>query len=745
MTKKKFVGVSTPRVEGECKVTGKALYSADVTLPEMLWGKVLRSPIPYGKIKNINVKRALELPGVKAVITGKDVAGLRIGRRIYDMPILAEDFVRFIGEKIAAVAAEDEIIAEQALDLIEVEYEELEPVFDPVKAMEPDSSLLHPDLLSYRGLPQHLEAPSNAFIQMHWEKGNIGEGFERADLIVKNTFTASQVHQAYIEPHSCMVKAAASGSAEIWACSKVPYAIREQVANAIQIPPEKLVVHPCYIGGDFGGKGDFMDVAVCYFLSKKSARPVKMVMDYSEEFIAGNPRHACIVNVKTGVKKDGIIVAHHMEFIFDSGAYGAFKPVGFLTGPHSSAGPYKIPNVLIEEKIVYTNKVPCGHMRAPGDPQGFFANESQLDLVAKELGMDSIEFRRKNLMRDGDAAPTGEIIAYIKAKETLEKVLQESGYFKKKPENVGRGIALAQWVPNGGQGSVSIAIDDRGDLTLSSALLDQGSGTYTLLCEIVAEELKIPLNKIRVEMLDTEKGVKDTGVGASRATRVYGNAAYDAACKAKEEILKDAAQYVGCDVNQLLLVDGGVVHSRAEQKITYGELVKAKGAPIAVQGCYDDTSKVPEASMCAQVAEVEVNSETGEIKLTKFTSAHDTGTVLNPLMHQGQIDGGAVMGMGYALMEHLMIDDGKVLTANFGDYKIPTIKDIPVLITSVTERPRGPGPYNSMSIGEMVNIPVAAAVANAVEDAVGVRIKSLPITAEKVFNALSIKRKEKMA
>ncbi|MEK7783626.1 MAG: xanthine dehydrogenase family protein molybdopterin-binding subunit, partial [Candidatus Binatota bacterium] len=452
MATKKVVGNPTPRVEGADKVTGRAKYAADITLPGMLWGRLLRSPIPSGRIKRIDASRARQLRGVKAVVSGEDVTGLKIGRRLYDMPILADGVVRFIGEKVAAVAAESEMIAEQALELIEVEYEELEPVLDPVKAMEPSAPIIHPDVVTYKGLPDKLAAPSNDFIYKTWKKGDLGIGFKQADLIVENTFTTKHVHQAYIEPHSCVVKADPLGGAEIWACSKVPYAIREQVANAVRVAPEKLVVHPVYIGGDFGGKGSFMDVAVCYFLSLKSGHPVKMVMDYDEEFVAGNPRHSSIIKVKTGVKKDGTLVAHHMEFIFDSGAYGAFKPNAFLNGPHACAGPYNIPHVLIEEHMVYTNKIPCGHMRAPGDPQGFFANESQLDLVARKLGMEPAAFRKKNLMHDGDVDPIGEQVDYIKAEETLQKALQESGYYKPKPKNVGRGIAMVQWLTNSGYG-----------------------------------------------------------------------------------------------------------------------------------------------------------------------------------------------------------------------------------------------------------------------------------------------------
>lgn len=735
-TKQQVVGHPTPRVEGEYKVTGKAVYAVDVTLPDMLWGKVLRSPICFGRIKRIDVSQALTLPGVKAIVTGEDVAGLKIGRKLYDMPILADGVVRFIGEKVAAVAAEDELIAEEAVNLIEVEYEELEPVLDPVEAMKPSAPLLHPDVLDYKGRPGKLDAPSNDFIYITWKKGDLEVGFRQADLVVENTFSTNPIHQAYIEPHSCVVKTASDGSAEIWACSKVPYGIREQVANAVRIDPEKLVVHPVYIGGDFGGKGDFMDIAVVYFMSKKAGQPVKMVMDYDEEFTAGNPRHASIVKVKTGVKRDGTIVAHHLHFIFDSGAYGAFKPNAFLNGPHLSAGPYNIPHVFIEEHMVYTNKIPCGHMRSPGDPQGFFANESQLDLVAKKLGMDRIKFRQKNLMRDGDQDPTGETVEYIKAEETLKKALEEAGYYKPKPKNVGRGVGLVQWITNGGSGTVALKLDEEGKVTISSAMLDQGGGTYTLLSEIVAEELQVPLNKIKVEILDTKTGKKDTGIGGSRGTRVYGNAGYEAAVKAVEEIKRVAAAQMGATPDQLVLSKGAVLHKRAERRLTYAELVRAKGSPIVVEGTYSDTSKPHLASMCAQVAEVEVDPETGQVKLKKLISAHNTGTVLNPLMHQGQIEGGAMMGIGYALMEHLMISDGKVTTANFGDYKIPTIMDVPPMKTPVTERPKGPGPYDSMPIGETANIPTAAAIANAVEDAVGVRIKALPITAEKVFEAL---------
>jgi CO/xanthine dehydrogenase Mo-binding subunit len=733
---KQVVGNPTPRVEGELKVSGHAKYAVDITLPGMLWGKLLRSPIASAKIKRIDISKAAALPGVHGIVTGQDCTGLKIGRRLYDMPILADGEVRFVGEKVAAVAADNELIAEEAVNLIEVEYEETEPLLDPLEALKPGAKVIHPDVVNYKGLPNPLKEPTNDFIYITWGKGDLETGFRQADVIVENTYTTPVVHHSYIEPHSCVVSAAADGSAEFWSCSKVPYGVREQVANALKLPQEKLNFNPVYIGGDFGGKGDFMDLAVVYLLSKKAGRPVKLVMDYEEEFAAGNPRHASVIHVKTGVKKDGTLVAHHMKFIFDSGAYGAFKPNAFLNGPHLCAGPYKIPHAFIEEHMVYTNKIPCGHMRSPGDPQGIFANESQMDLVAKRLGMDPIKFRQKNFMHDGDIDPTGEEFSYIKTDETLKKALEDSGYQKPKSKNVGRGVALIQWTPAGGIGTVAITLDDQGVATISSAMLDQGGGTYTILSEIVAEELKLPLSQIKVQLLSTAQGKKDTGVGGSRATRVYGNAGYEAALKAVEAIKQAAAEQMGTAADQIVLAKGAALHPRMERRLTYGEIVRAKGSPIAVEATFNNTSKIHAASMCVQVAEVEVDRETGQVELKKFTSTHNTGTVLNPLMHQGQIEGASMTGIGYSLMEEVIINDGKVATTHFGEYKIPTIRDVPPFKSSVTEQPHGAGPYNSMPIGETGNIPTAAAIANAVEDACGVRIKSLPITAEKVYEAL---------
>ena len=731
------VGRPTPRVEGELKVTGKALYSADVNLPGTLWGKVLRSPIAYGRIKSIHTDKARQVGGVKAVIAGQDVTGLRIGRCIYDTPVLADGVVRFIGEKVAAVAAESRLAAEQALDLIELEYDEMDPVLDPLAAMRNDAAILHPDLLSYKGLPVPLEKVSNVFAYLKWGKGDIEAGFKDADLIVENTFTTQVTHQSYLEPHACVVKAEPTGGAEIWSCSKTPFAVRNQLANCTGIDKEKLVFHPMHIGGDFGGKGGFMDIPVAYFLSLKSGRPVKMVMDYGEELTAGNPRHASIIKAKTGVKKDGAIVAHHLDFNFDSGAYGSMKPAGYLIGASTCAGPYKIANCLIEERMVYTNKIPCGHMRAPGDPQGFFANESQMDMVARKLGMDPAEFKRKNMLYDGDETPIGGHVSHIRGVEALEKAIEISGYKKPKPKHVGRGLAFSEWSPSGGEGNVFVKIEEDGKVKVSSPVVDQGAGVLTVIVECVGQELGVPADEIDLAQLDSSAVPSDGGVGGSRATRVYGNASYEAGVKARQELLAAAAAKLGVGADELDLAGSKVIHGKSKRKMSFAEVVKAKGSPVSVKGYYKSAEKSHDTSVSAQIAEVHVDPETGQVTLRQMVSAHTTGRVINPLMHQGQIEGGVVFGLGYALQEEILFDNGKILTTNFGEFKIPNIMDIPPLKTSVMENvPHGPGPYNSLAIGEVANTPTAAAVANAVADACGVRITDLPVTAEKVYEAL---------
>jgi CO/xanthine dehydrogenase Mo-binding subunit len=401
----RVIGQPLARTDGPEKVTGEAIYSADVQLPGTLWGKALRSPFAHARIVRIDASRAKQVEGVFAVLTGDDVRGVRYGRRLRDVPVLAEDEVRFIGERVAAVAAVDEDVAQQALDLIEVQYEELPALLDPLEAMRDDAPLVHPDMLAYEGyltipgVTAPPEKPTNVFSVWSWGKGDVEEGFAQADFIVESTYTTPVVHHAYLEPNSCLVWIDGEGKIQVWASNKTPYDLRRQLSEAIDVPQEQVVLNSAFIGGDFGGKGSPMDVPLCYFLAKHSGQPVRMVMDYLEEFMAGDPRHASVTRFKTGVKNDGSLTAHQAEAIFNSGAYGGFKPAVNLPGAMSAGGLYKVPHAKIESKLVYTHTVHGGHMRSPGEPQTSFAMESHIDEIAYKLGMNPLEYRRFHGLR----------------------------------------------------------------------------------------------------------------------------------------------------------------------------------------------------------------------------------------------------------------------------------------------------------------------------------------------------------
>ncbi len=732
------IGQPTPRVEGQAKVTGATPYTADVALPGTLWGRALRSPLPHARIVRIDTSRAQQVPGVHVVLTGADVRGIRYGRRLFDVPVLAEDRVRFAGERVAAVAAADRDAAEEALVLIDVEYEELPAVFDSLAALEEDAPILHPEVNSYIGLPKPLEKPSNAFARDTWSKGNIDEGFAQADLIIENTFTVPRQHQAYLEPHSCVVWLDDQERLQVWASCKVPYQVKEQLSVALGLPKERIRLNPVAIGGDYGGKGSPMDIPLAYFLAVRTGRPVRMVMDYVEELTAGNPRHAAIIQLKTGVKRDGTIVAHQARVVFDSGAYGGFKPVPTvnLGGAAKAGGPYKIPHVHIEGMQVYTNTIPGGFMRAPGEPQAVFAIESHIDCIARQLGRDPLDLRLQNLIEAGAETPIGTRYQSIRAKETLEAAVAAAGYHTPKAPNVGRGIAMGERPPAGGESHAAVTLNPDGSVIVHTSIFEPGTGTYTILRQIVAEELQVPLQNIQVQVWDTDGVPFDTGVGGSRVTRVAGQAAYQAAREASREVCIAAAELLAWPEEALTLRGADVIRQDTGDSHPWAALLQRWGQPVVGRGSVQDMHPSPVTSFTAQVAEVTVDSETGAVQLLRFTTAHDVGRVLNPMDHQGQIEGAVMQGIGYALSEELVVDEGRVTSVSFGDYKIPNMQDIPALHTVILASESGPGPYNAKGIGENPIGPVAPAIANAVADAVGVRIKDLPITAEKVYRAL---------
>ena len=732
-----IVGQPIPRTDNIGKVTGEARYTSDVLLPGTLWAKTLRSPYSHARILRIDTSRAETAPGVRAVITGKDVRGILYGRRYQDISVLAQDRVRFLGERVAAIAADTLEEAEHALDLIQVDYEELPAVFDPLAAAKPGAPIIHPDLHTYKGLPKPIDGPTNVFVHELFTRGDVAEGFAQSDVIVENTFTVARVHQAFLEPHCCLVWIDDEGRIQMWSPNKVPHGLKESMSNAFRIEKEKIRVNPVAIGGDFGGKGAPIDEPICYLLALRSGRPVKMVMEYREEFIAGAPRHAGVILFKTGVKRDGTMVAHEMDAYLDAGAYGGFRPGAVVGGISHAVGCYRAQHARIATSRVYTNNLPGGQMRAPGEPQAFFAGESHIDCVARKLGMDPFEFRRKNLMEDGDVTLTGGRYEEIKAKETLNAAVKAAGYDAPKAKYVGRGIAMGYRGPGGGSTSLKVSLNHDGSIVIHTSLFEQGTSTYTTMRQTTAEELSCDPEDIRIEILDTDSGVaSDSGIGGSRGTRVTSGAAYQAARAAKESLFNLAEKLLGWSKADMTLAGKEIIHKKTQKRQRWGELLSAAGRAIDGESFNQDEERSPVTAFAAQVAEVSVDPETGEVKLRRITTAHDTGVIMNPIGHQGQIDGGVVQGLGYGMIEYLPVQDGRVEVAHFGEYKIPNVKDIPPLKTVLLESESGVGPYKVKGIGENPISPVAPAIANAIEDAVGVRIRDLPITAEKIYRAL---------
>ena len=766
-TTTRAIGQSIVRGEGPDKVTGKSVYAADVSLPGMLWGKALRSPFPHARIVSIDTAEARAVPGVHAVITAADLPDSLVGRRLRDMPVLARDVVRFVGEKVAAVAAETEAAAEEALLLIDVEYEELPAVFDAHAAMEPDAPTLHPEMSGYEGLPQPESDINNVFAHITWGQGDVEQGFAEADLVFEHTFNAQLMHQAYIEPHACVVSATpplnsppdggSSGGVDVWINNKDPYALREQLAAVWGIDEERIVLHPCSIGGDFGGKGSFMDAPLCYYLSLHSGRPVKIVMDYIQELMAANPRHPATMTIRSGVKGDGTLTARQARVVFDSGGYGAFKPTVYLRGADHLCGVYRIPHTRIDSYMVYTNNVPKGHMRSPAKPQVVFAVEAHTDLIARELGIDPYEFRRINLLRDGDSSPVGHVWQDIRAEETLRRAADAIGWDEGRPHPnplpkgegtinegmlTGRGLAITDLSQGTGRFAAKISMNSSGRPTLHMAFWDTGTGSHTVLRQMVAQELSVPVDEVDIELLDTSEMPFSSGSGGTRVTYTAGQAVVGAARELKRQLIRAAAPLLDSPEEDVSLQSGRVVVGPSPLRPAYyrtiniGEVVAHVGDGTLVAE-YEFASEPPDmTSFCAQAAEVEVDPETGAVTVKRLVSAHDVGAILNPLMHQGQVEGGVIQGLGYAMMEELQTEDGHISTVSFGDYKIPTIADIPELVTVLVEGNNGPAPYRSKGIGESANIPVAGAIANAVANAIGAPVASLPLTAEKVLRAL---------
>ena len=744
MTTYSVVGRPVTRQEGPDKVWGKYLYSADIVLPGMIWGKVLRSPFPHARIVHIDASRAIALPGVRTVLTGKDTAGMLVGRYVRDVPLLAEEKVRFVGERVAAVAADDPDTAEEALALIDVEYEPLPAVLDPLEALEPGAPLVHEGSPTYETSAGPVQPQGNILNHSTWSNGDLEQGFRESDLIFEHTFTTTWVHQGYIEPYAGVVDIDDAGRIQVWANNKAPYALRTQLAGALGVSEDRILVNPCGVGGDFGGKSNAMSVPLAYLMSLRSGRPVKMVMSYIEELMAGNPRHPSVVTIKTGVKRDGQFLARHSKVVFNGGAYSGFRGRPGLAGSRDAAGgQYHIPHFRVDSYMMYTNNVPCGSYRAPGQPQVVFAVESHTDMIAREMGIDPYELRLRNVVHEGEVSATGVRYNHVRGEETLRAAAEAANWGSPKAgPYFGRGMSLGQRPQGRSVYTVKVTMDENAQATLNLLVPETGTGSHTVGRQVVAEDLGIPVEDVSAIQMDTDGGPYDAGAGSGSSVGGT-HSALGAAQGVRQKLTFFAAEFYGWPEERIIFREGRVfVEGDSAKGVPIQELasraVAASGGPIS----FDMTTTAEEPDVtcfCAQLAEVEVDPETGEVKVHKFVTAHDVGTIHNPVTHQGQIDGAVVQGLGFALMEELLSEEGRISTLSIGEAKTPTIMDIPELVTVLVEAPGGNGPYGAKSIGEQPLPPVAAAIANAVYDAVGVRIQDLPITAEKVLAALDNK------
>ena len=735
------VGKSVARLDGRSKVTGETRYTSDLVLPRMIWGKCLRSPFPHARIVCVDTAEAKKLRGVLAVLAADDVPAKLIGRRLKDIPVLAQGVVRFIGEKIAAVGAESPAVAEDALDRIHVEYEPLKAVYQPADAMSAEAPILHENLRSYENLRLPLPDIPNVHSHVQLMFGNPAKGFEESDVVFEQTFTTQRVHHGYLEPHAVMVAVDGSERILVWCPAKGPYATRQQLADWLGLDESRIVFQLSPVGGDFGGKGSLMDIPVCTLLAKVTGRPVKMIMNYSEELVAANPRHPSMITVKSGVKKNGKLWAREVKAIFNSGAYAGFKnnDTVNLPGARHGAGAYAIPHVKIDAFSVYTNCVPSGIMRGPGEAQMVFAVESHTDHVARKMAMDPYEFRALNAMKRGDLLPYGIRLQNDKGKTLLKQLADNVGWgaAKKRP-HVGRGLAFCVREIGVGEANVEIGLKGDGSLYILTTVPDTGTGAHTIFRQIAAERLGVVSDSIEIILGTTDSFPTDVAVAASRVTFLAGQAIEKASLEFRNLLKTEAAQHFGCAVDSLRIANNTLLVP-GTGKISFADLAaraSSAGKTLSTRGNFKLEERTGDACFFGQAAEVEVDADTGQVRILKMLSAYDVGTVINPLTHQGQVEGGMIQGLGFALMEELLNDEGKIVNANLGEYKMPNVVDLPKHKTVLMEDHDGPGPFQSKPIGEHSAVPTAPCIANAIYDAIGVQITDLPLSAEKIYAAL---------
>jgi CO/xanthine dehydrogenase Mo-binding subunit len=752
-----LVGTSVAKVDGRAKVTGATQYATDFYLRGMLHAKVLFSDRPRARIVSIDTSRAEALPGVAVVVTGDDTPDHRYGHYLADKVILANGEVKYVGEHVAAVAAVTERIAQRAVGLIDVVYEDLPPLLDTDAALADGAPLLHPDVADYGAASPYLRY-GNVCMEAELTDGDVDAALAGADVVVAGTYHTAAINHAAIEPHACVAGFDHRGQLTVWTSTQQVSVCHEELAMALGLPHTDVRLKPLGLGGGFGGKLGSNLEPLAALLAQKSGRSVRLVMTREEEFFTAKARAPFTIKVRLGARNDGTLVAGDFDVIADAGGY-ADEVVGTATHCLTACeGSYHFPALRGRSRAVYTNNPDYGCMRGYGSYQVGFALETILDTLAAELGIDPVELRRMNTLSDGDVLLTTQRIDRVRVQQTMDKALQQSGYWDKKGKmGPNRGIGVANlMLASGGllSSSALVRLNQDGTVTITTAVVDIGTGTHTALGQIAAEVLDIPFENVAVAAPDSETAPFDLGAIASRTIFDNGSAIRLACEDLLEQVAVRAAEVLECATDVITVRRGRAYQSDdSEGGLDFAAIAGISayvaGGPLVGRGVWNATiphnPKIGRGFTEGQssgfgfgthVVEVEVDPDTGQTKVLNYTACHDIGRAINPMGAEGQIEGGIAQGLGGGLWEEMIVRDGVIENPNFVDYRLPTMLDTPPIHVSLVEDPDPIGPFGAKGIGEHPILGPAPALANAIADATGVRITEIPVTPERLHSLM---------
>jgi len=736
--KLKIVGTSPVKHDGIDKVTGRAKFGADLYLPGMLVGKILRSPHPHARIKSIDISAAEKLQGVKAVVTRDDFPEIKAGTPDGDMTrnAMAREKALYDGHPVAAVAATSESIAKAALKLIKVDYEILPHVIDPVEAMKPTAPILHEHVRT-KGV-KGADQPTNVIERLDLAMGDADAGFKEADVIVEHEYDTKPMHQGYIEPQGCVATCTEDGQIELWCCTQAPWVFRDRLSNILKIESAKIRVQQSEMGGGFGGKTGFYGEPVAIQLARKAKRPVKIALTRNEVFRATGPVSGTKSRIKMGCKKDGTITAAEAELAFQT---GAFTGSMFINAPQAMFTRYNLKNVKTVSYEVVSNRPKVNSFRAPCVPQVVFGVEGVIDELARKIGMDPIDFRLKNAATEGYKTIYGETFGPIGFVETLKAAKVCDHYTSPVPPGQGRGVAAGFWFNRGGEttGTLNIAID--GSVTLILGTSDV-AGSRISISMMAAEELGIPVDKVRAIMADTHSLGFNRVTAGSRTTFSTGMVIVDSARKAIAELCKRAAGLWGVPEDAVTFEDGHCKPAGANvgtfEPLSIAQIAaKTMATHGAIAGHSEMNVTGAGPGFGLHIVDVEVDQETGRADIKRYTVVEDAGKAIHPLQVEGQYQGGAVQGIGWALNEEYYYgEDGRLQNPSFLDYRMPVASDVPMIGTEIVEVPNPRHPYGLRGVGEVPVVPTMAAIANAIGQCIGVRPSSLPMSPPKLLKLI---------